>query len=376
MMEAEKRPLLTVVVPVYNGRDYIEHTIDSILRSEYSHIELLLIDDGSTDGSSEVCAACRGKDDRVRYERTDNHGIVAARNRGLELARGEYICFCDQDDEVEPFAYAEMMEKLLDEDAEIGLCSTGRNIDGRKSIYESLEDGCYRQAAVLEYVLYPILFRGYGYDFVKTNNYLYGTLWKCIFRKSFLQEHHMSFRCFVNYEDDWLFVTEALTYAETVVAVSNVGYYWRVNASSKSHQKQYICNLPRRFADMDAYVMGYLRSRIQDEDILEAYHRINMCEHYVDAYRNALGADGKEEKRAAKREIEEYLRSSRYREQLSCVRQLKGTAFRRKAIYYSLLHMGIGFTFFVNKLVSLIERGSGRVQWLVLWERKMKMKKQ
>ena len=121
--------LLTVIVPVYNGEKYIEETAESILASDYRQIELILLDDGSTDGSGQICELLAGKDARVRYVRQENRGIVAARNRGIELAKGAYICFCDQDDIVSERMYAVLMEKIQADDAQSPMCSRGRLIE-------------------------------------------------------------------------------------------------------------------------------------------------------------------------------------------------------------------------------------------------------
>ena len=181
MENTGKSPLLTVVVPVYNGERYLGETIEYILHSEYQNLELLLIDDGSTDKSSVICRQFQALDERVRVVQTENGGIVAARNKGLARAKGDYICFCDQDDIVEPFMYAYLLEKMVVCDAQIGMCSTGRMMDGKKSVYENLADGTYDREDIPEYLLYPLLFRGYEYPFVKQDNYLYGTIWKCIY---------------------------------------------------------------------------------------------------------------------------------------------------------------------------------------------------
>lgn len=106
-------PLLTVVVPVYNGGEHIENTVKNILNTDYPPIELLLIDDGSTDDSSFLCRKLEASDKRLRYLRQENGGIAAARNKGLESAAGEYICFCDQDDLVEPFMYRKVVEHMI-----------------------------------------------------------------------------------------------------------------------------------------------------------------------------------------------------------------------------------------------------------------------
>ena len=365
-------PLLTVVVPVYNGEKYIRKTMESILQSEYTEIELLLIDDGSTDGSSEICQKYQMRDRRIRYVRTENYGIVGARNKGLELAEGEYICFCDQDDFVESFMYKDILEKVFLESAQIGMCSTGKLLDGQKSIYEKLEDCVYIGNEVLEYLLYPLLFRGYEYSFVKHNNYLYGTIWKCIFNRKFLVQQRMKFRSFVNYEDDWLFVTEALAAADKVITISKAGYYWKVNEDSKSHKSQFVPDMMAKYEEMDAYVSGYLKKRITDNEILEEYKKIAICEHYAEAYKNALYSG--EQKRKYKKELRAYLLKSDYKKNLTCTKKLKSSAFRRKMLYTSLGCIGITGTFLINRILVLLEENAGKIQWVTVLERKTKMK--
>ena len=244
-----RRPLLSVIVPVYNGAAWLRETLESIRNSRYENLELLLIDDGSADGSGEICREYERKDPRVRYIRKENGGIVSARNLGLDAAGGTYLCFCDQDDEVDEQMYDILIRRMEEAEAQIGVCSTGRRINGEKSRYESVTDGCFHGEAVLEAVLYPILFRGYEFSFYKREHYLYGTLWKCVFRRDFLKAHGMRFRSFVDYEDDWLFVTEALCHAGTVVTAGRIGYYWTVNETSRSHKRRFIPDLGERVCD-------------------------------------------------------------------------------------------------------------------------------
>jgi len=368
----DKQPLLTVVVPVYNGEKYIEETMRYIGNSEYKELEILVIDDGSTDQSGRVCREYQKQDERVRYIYMENTGIAGARNKGLELAGGEYICFCDQDDVTEPFMYKEILEKMLVQEAQIGMCSTGRSMEGRKSIYEKLEDGCYREEEIRSYLLYPLLFRGFDYPFVKRNNYLYGTIWKCIFNRSFLTEIGLEFKSFVNFEDDWLFVTEALTAAKTVVSCQAVGYYWRVNTASKSHKKYFEPELLKKFAALDRYVDGYLQRGNVEPEVLQEYQKTALCEHYAEGYKNAVYAA--KMKRTYKRELREYLVKSGYKTTLECVSRLRGSAIRRKIMYLSLKYIGMEGTFFINRALLFLEEAAGQLQWFIRLERKWKMK--
>ena len=89
---------ITVIVPVYNSELYLSECISSVLNQSYKKIELLLIDDGSTDKSPIICDKYERIDNRVRVIHQNNMGVSAARNAGLDLAKGEYICFVDSDD--------------------------------------------------------------------------------------------------------------------------------------------------------------------------------------------------------------------------------------------------------------------------------------
>ena len=90
--------LVSVIVPVYNVESFLEHCVTSLLEQTYSNIEIILIDDGSTDSSGEMCDKWYEKDARIKVVHQRNKGLSAARNTGLDMAKGEYICFVDSDD--------------------------------------------------------------------------------------------------------------------------------------------------------------------------------------------------------------------------------------------------------------------------------------
>lgn len=100
-MTAES-PLVSVIVPVYNARRYLDACVQSLRAQTEQNIEILLVDDGSTDGSGELCDRLAAGDGRIVVCHQTNGGVSAARNKGLELARGKYIMFCDSDDAVLP----------------------------------------------------------------------------------------------------------------------------------------------------------------------------------------------------------------------------------------------------------------------------------
>ena len=115
-----KESLISTIVPVYNGERYLRETLDSILRQTYRPVEIIVVDDGSTDGIGSVVAEYG---ERVRYVWQPNAGETAARNRGLALAQGEFVAFLDADDLWHPEKLARQMTRLQ-ERPEIDLCFT------------------------------------------------------------------------------------------------------------------------------------------------------------------------------------------------------------------------------------------------------------
>ncbi len=115
-------PLVSVIVPVYNTGPFLPRCIDSVLSQTYSHVELLLIDDGSTDGSGAVCDAYAESDPRVRVIHKANGGISHARNTGLDAAKGDFIAFSDHDDFYAPTFIGQLLALCLSYDCDIAHC--------------------------------------------------------------------------------------------------------------------------------------------------------------------------------------------------------------------------------------------------------------
>lgn len=119
--------MISVVVPVYNTEKYLKKCIDSILGQDYRDIELLLVDDGSTDNSLAICQSYEKQDSRVKCIHTENGGQGRARNLALDVCKGEYIAFVDSDDCVLPDIYEKMLSAMQKENADMAVCGFIRN---------------------------------------------------------------------------------------------------------------------------------------------------------------------------------------------------------------------------------------------------------
>lgn len=124
-MEANK-PRLSIIVPVYNVEKYLDKCLSSILSQTFTDFELILVDDGSTDGSGEICDRYAESDNRIHVIHKKNGGLSSARNQGIIIAQGEYIGFCDSDDWVQPDMYKELMSAALNGNADMAICRLQR----------------------------------------------------------------------------------------------------------------------------------------------------------------------------------------------------------------------------------------------------------
>ena len=121
--EGQTLPVVSIIVPVYNVKSYVGECVESLCRQTYTNLEILLVDDGSTDGSGEVCDEYAGRDERIRVIHQANRGLSGARNMGLDDARGEYIAFVDSDDLVSTNYVETLYELLMKYEADIAACA-------------------------------------------------------------------------------------------------------------------------------------------------------------------------------------------------------------------------------------------------------------
>ena len=115
-------PLISVIVPVYNVEKYVTKCVNSIINQTYKNLEIILIDDGSTDNSGNICNDLQKKDDRIKVIHKKNGGLSDARNCGIDIANGDYIAFVDSDDYIHNRMYEILMHNALDKNADISMC--------------------------------------------------------------------------------------------------------------------------------------------------------------------------------------------------------------------------------------------------------------
>lgn len=204
---------ISVIVPVFNVAGYLPQCVDSILSQDYGNLEVILIDDGSTDGSGEICDRYAALDSRVRAIHQKNGGAAAAKNAGLRLATGEYLAFADSDDYLEPGAYGFLMKVLLE--------------NGADAVQGSFRE-VYRNRAEEQRISEEIL-EGYDYLLRFPKDFSCALLWNKLYRRAlfdgvFFEEGHKI--------DDEYFTYQGFLQPRKVVRMDRVVYNYRKRASS------------------------------------------------------------------------------------------------------------------------------------------------
>lgn len=152
---------ISIIVPVYNTEKYLKKCVDSLMNQTYRNLEILLVDDGSTDGSGRLCDEFVRRDLRIRAVHKENGGLVSAWKRGVTESTGEYLSFVDSDDWVDPAMMEELAEKLTGNEREIiaGDYVIEKEDGSRQYVWQQLPPGEYGRAAVLKEVIPNLLGR-------------------------------------------------------------------------------------------------------------------------------------------------------------------------------------------------------------------------
>ena len=235
-----EEPIVSVIVPVYNVEKYLERCIRSLQGQTLEAIEILLIDDGSKDGSGRLCDAFAKEDARIRVLHKGNEGQGLARNDGLDIARGTFVLFIDSDDYIEPDTCQRLSDVMKERDAD--LCCFGYRIEtpeGKLFYQALLTEQCYEGEKVRE----QFALHFFGDD--PQDDKLRGvSACMTMFRRSLITEHHIRFRSEREFlSEDTLFNLDFCLYAKRALVLPAWFYHYCQNADSFSHAYR-----PDRFA--------------------------------------------------------------------------------------------------------------------------------
>lgn len=228
-------PWVSIIVPVFNVEDYLNKCMDTLLGQTFLDLEIILVDDGSTDTSGSMCDGFARKFPNVTVIHKTNGGLASARNAGMEYARGEYVAFVDSDDWMEQEAYKTMYEKCRTTKPDILNYGYKKVCDGTVLFQEhaTFPEGLYDYQDIQNRILPDSVAREKAFDQVNLPVQLSACM--CIYRRAFLLEHSLQFeseRIVLN--EDWLFNIRCLCHAESMLILHDSFYNYLTRGTSLS----------------------------------------------------------------------------------------------------------------------------------------------
>ncbi len=219
---------VSVIIPVYNSEKYIEKCIESVCNQTLKELEIICIDDGSTDGSAELIRAISLKDDRVRFYTQKNQGVSAARNHGVAISKGQFFCFLDNDDWLDE----EFIEKLFEcaEENKLDLVTSNvymEYINGKKKLVE--------QPIVYNKILNKQEKEDYFYTFFE-KGCCQGAVWNSLYRSEVYKNQLFFLPREYAGAEDYIFKLHANVVADRQLHIQEGLYHYRVLDDSQSHK--------------------------------------------------------------------------------------------------------------------------------------------
>ena len=212
-----ENPLVTILVPCYNVEQYLEKCADSIINQNYTNLQIVMIDDGSTDRTWDILLRIATRDKRVNVYHQSNCGVAETRNNLLQHIKGEYVLFIDSDDWIEPNMVRFLIDELLRNNADLSICGLVYNNDPISNDYT-------KRIMNKDETIRTFLF----------HKDLTGSLCNKLVKTSLL--HNLSFNKEISYGEDALFCWNFLQRINTVVMTDRQLYHYRMNQESISHQ--------------------------------------------------------------------------------------------------------------------------------------------
>ena len=264
-----KEKLISIVIPVYNVKYQLECMIESVLNQTYKRFELILVDDGSTDGSDAVCDNWSEKDKRIKCLHQQNLGVSAARNLGFMESRGNYIIFLDGDDEIDLSMCEKMINSIEEDNSDVGCCGFF-NIFQERIEKQTLNNKILAGEEIINALV--------------TNNSFFTAVWNKLFKREILLDKKGIFIPFeqgIYVGEDGLWLSKVLKNAKKVSCISEPLYKWKRRMNSAT-QGGVLISIDERYLTI---LKAYKGMTLEMENIIL---KRMMCKKYLGILRDCL----------------------------------------------------------------------------------------
>ena len=264
------RPMVSIVVPIYNAENYLRRCVDSILNQEYTDFELLLVNDGSTDASGDICEEYGDQDPRVIVIQKENTGVSDSRNRALDRARGKYLQFLDSDDWITPDATRLFVRAAEEYGCDMVISDFYRVVGERLSTKGDIEE---------EGVLTREEFAAHMME--NPADFYYGVLWNKLYRRDIVEEHNLRMDTDISWCEDFMFNLEYIRYAKVFYALHAPIYYYVKRKGSLASQGINISKTVKMKLNVFEYYNNFYKHVLEEEDYEK--NRLQVYRFFIDA---------------------------------------------------------------------------------------------
>lgn len=321
-------PKISIIVPIYNTEEYLAKSISSLRNQTLSDIQIILVNDGSTDESYTICKEIAKNDNRIHLVDKPNGGVSSARNVGLELATGDYIGFVDPDDWIEPNMYENMYNMITKTDADVCMCNYlverfGRRIPVLLPIEQTI---LHRHEVVHEIVANMLAGPTLGSPSVM------GSVCRLLIRKELIEKNQVRFSHEVQYMEDLIFCVQTLLRSRTISIDHGLYYHYVFRSDSASYKYRVDMEIGVR------QVFEMLEDILTEEavyDELEGRMTLRYVNSCIELVANEAHFDNKKSFSERLEVIGSYCQDKRLKHILTSV-SIKG--FRKKLVLLALKH--------------------------------------
>ena len=264
------QPMVSIIVPIYNAEQYLRRCVDSILNQEYTDFELLLVNDGSTDASGDICEEYGDQDPRVIVIQKENTGVSDSRNRALDRARGKYLQFLDSDDWITPDATRLFVRAAEEYGCDMVISDFYRVVGERLSTKGDIEE---------EGVLTREEFAAHMME--NPADFYYGVLWNKLYRRDIVEEHNLRMDTDINWCEDFMFNLEYIRYAKVFYALHAPIYYYVKRKGSLASQGINISKTVKMKLNVFEYYNNFYKHVLEEEDYEK--NRLQVYRFFIDA---------------------------------------------------------------------------------------------
>ncbi len=226
-------PVISVIIPVYNSEKYLEKCVNSVLSQTERDLEMILVDDGSRDGSAGLCDSLAEKNGRIKVIHKENGGVSSARNAGLAEASGEYVAFIDSDDWIEPDMYRSMLRAARENGSDVVMCDAVKEYcDNNELFTQAIRAGGYNRGDLLkEYFPKLIMQSTLTYPPATSN-------WLLLIKNELIRKNHLSYPSGIRISEDLFFGACVMYHANSFCYLKGEAYYHYFVANNSSSTKK------------------------------------------------------------------------------------------------------------------------------------------